>query len=97
MWEAGADGEATEECCLLSPYGLLRWLSYRTQNYQHRDSTTLTWLSPLPSITNYENALQLDLIEAFFFQLRFSPFRKLYFLCQVNVKTCKVTLHYVNP
>ena len=48
---------------LASP-GLLSLLSYRTQDYQPREGTTHKWASP-PLITNWENALQLDLMEAF--------------------------------
>jgi hypothetical protein len=47
---------------LASP-GLLSLLSYRTQDYQSRDGTTHN--EPSPLITNWENALQLDLMEAF--------------------------------
>jgi hypothetical protein len=47
--KAGVDAEATEGCFLLA--------------YQPRDGTTHKGLSPL--ITNGENALQLDLTEAF--------------------------------
>jgi hypothetical protein len=47
---------------LASP-GLLSLLSYRTQDYQPRDGTTHK--GPYPLVTNWENALQLDLIEAF--------------------------------
>lgn len=38
------------------------------------DGSTHNELHPPPSITNYENKLQLDLMDALF-QLRFSPFR----------------------
>jgi hypothetical protein len=47
---------------LASP-GLLSLLSYRTQDYQPRDGTTTR--GPPHLITNCENALQLDLMEAF--------------------------------
>jgi hypothetical protein len=47
---------------LASP-GLLSLLSYRTQDYQPRDVPPTRGLSPL--ITNWENALELDLMEAF--------------------------------
>jgi hypothetical protein len=43
---------------LASP-GLLSLLSYRTQEWYHPQ-----WAPP-PLITNWENALQLDLMEAF--------------------------------
>jgi hypothetical protein len=46
---------------LASP-GLLILLSYRTQDYQPRDGPTHK--GPFPLITNWENALQLDLMEA---------------------------------
>ena len=49
--------------------GLLSLLSYRTQDYHPRDGTTHNGLGPAPLITNWENALQMDLMEAFF-QLR---------------------------
>jgi hypothetical protein len=42
---------------------LLSLLSYRTQDNQPRDGPTHKGLSSL--ITNWENALQLDLMEAF--------------------------------
>jgi hypothetical protein len=38
--EAGADAEAMEECYWLTSPGLLRLLSYRTQNYQPRGGST---------------------------------------------------------
>jgi hypothetical protein len=39
--KAGADAEAMEGCSLLPGFpGLLSLLSYRTQDYQPRDSTT---------------------------------------------------------
>jgi hypothetical protein len=44
---------------------LLSLLSYRTQDYQPRDGTTTMGLALPPLITNWENALQLDLMEAF--------------------------------
>jgi hypothetical protein len=43
--------------------GLLSLVSYRTQDYQPRDGPTHK--GPFPLITNWENALQLDLMEAF--------------------------------
>jgi hypothetical protein len=48
---------------LASP-GLLNLLSYRNQDYQPRDGTTHKGTSPT-LITNWENVLQLDLVEAF--------------------------------
>jgi hypothetical protein len=48
---------------LASP-GLLSLLSYRTQDYQSRDCTTHKGPSPALD-SNWENALQLDLMEAF--------------------------------
>jgi hypothetical protein len=48
---------------LASP-GLLSLLSHRTQDYEPRDGTTHNGPSP-HLITNRENALQLDLMEAF--------------------------------
>ena len=49
---------------LASP-GLLSLLSYRTQIYQPKDGTTYNGLPPSTLITNLENVLQLDLMEAF--------------------------------
>jgi hypothetical protein len=45
--------------------GLFSLSSYRTQDHQLRDGTTHNGLGPSPSITNKENALQPDLMEAF--------------------------------
>jgi hypothetical protein len=52
--------------------GLLSLLSYRTQDHQPRDDTTHNRLGSPPLIINGENALQLDLMEAFS-QLRLLP------------------------
>jgi hypothetical protein len=52
-------------CYWLASPGLLSLLSYRTQDYQPRDSTTRNGPPPHPLITNWENAIQLDLMEAF--------------------------------
>ena len=64
--EARADAEAMEEWCLLA---CIPWfaqpISYRTQDHQPRDGTSHNGLGPDPLITNWENALQLDLMEAF--------------------------------
>jgi len=49
---------------LASP-GLLSLLSYRIQDHQPRDGPTHNGLAPPTLITNWENALQLDLVEAF--------------------------------
>jgi hypothetical protein len=50
---------------LASP-GLLSLLSCRTQGHQPRDGITHNqWMALPPLITNWENALQLDLMEAF--------------------------------
>jgi hypothetical protein len=57
--EAGADAEAMEGCSLLAYSSC----SLKNQDYQPRDGPTHRGLSPL--ITNWENALQLDLMEAF--------------------------------
>lgn len=65
----------------LAHHGLLSLLSYRTKDHQPRGGTTHNRLGSLPSITNEENALQLDLVEAFEV-----PFLQLISLCQVNVK-----------
>jgi hypothetical protein len=54
----------------------------RTQDYQPRDGSTHKVPSPL--ITNWENALQLDLIEAFP-QMQFLSLWYLH-LCQVDTK-----------
>jgi hypothetical protein len=46
--------------------GLLSLLSYRTQDHHWpRDGSTHNGLGPPFLITNWENALQLDLMEAF--------------------------------
>jgi hypothetical protein len=42
--EAGADAAGMEGCCLLDCFTAL--LSYRTQDYQHRDGTTHNGLGP---------------------------------------------------
>jgi hypothetical protein len=42
--------------------GLLSLLSYRTQDYQPRDGPTHKGTYPPPLITNWENALQLNLM-----------------------------------
>ena len=68
----------------LASHDLASLLSYRTQDHQVRDGTTHNGLGPPPLITNKENALQLDLMEAFS-QLRFPPFRYCS-LCQVDIK-----------
>jgi hypothetical protein len=47
----------------LASSGLLSLLSYRTQNYQPRDGTTHK--GPPPLITNWENASQSHLMQAF--------------------------------
>jgi hypothetical protein len=44
---------------------LFNLFSYRIQDYQPRDGTTHNELGPPRLITSWENALQLDLIEAF--------------------------------
>ena len=64
--KAGADAVVMEGSSLLaaSP-GLLGLLSYRAQDYQPRDGTTHNGLGPPHLITNWENALQLDFMEAF--------------------------------
>ena len=49
----------------LASHGLLSLLSYRTQDYQHRDGTTHNGLCLPPQITNLENVLQVDHMEAF--------------------------------
>lgn len=49
----------------LASLDLLLLLSYRTQDHQPRHDTTHNALGPPPSTTNLENALQLDLLEAF--------------------------------
>jgi hypothetical protein len=48
----------------LLPLAWLSLLPYSMQNYQPRDGTTHKDALP-PLITNWENALQLDLMEAF--------------------------------
>ena len=60
------DAEAMEGAAYwLALHGLLSLLSYRTQDHQSRDGITHNRLGPLPLITNWENALWLDLMEAF--------------------------------
>jgi hypothetical protein len=61
--ETGADSEAMEGCSLLacSP-GLLSLLSYRTKTT--RAGMVPPTRGPAPLITNWENAPQLDLMEA---------------------------------
>ncbi|EGW08526.1 hypothetical protein I79_016318 [Cricetulus griseus] len=49
----------------LAPHDLLSLLSYRTQDHLPRDGSTHNGLCPTPSTFNGENALQLDLMEAF--------------------------------
>jgi hypothetical protein len=68
---------------LLAYPGLFSLLSYRIQDYQPRDGPTHK--EPLPLITNWENALQLDLMEAFP-QLKLLSLSYLQ-LCQVDIKT----------
>ena len=59
--EGGAHAEVMEGCCYwLAPHGLPSLLSLRIQ-----DGTTHNKLGSLPSITNQENVLQPDLMEAF--------------------------------
>ena len=62
--KAGADAEAMEGCSLLACFpGLLSLLSYRIKTTSPEMVPPTRGLSPL--ITNWENALQLDLVEAF--------------------------------
>ena len=57
----------------LAPKGLLSLLSYRSQDHQPRDGTTHNGLGPPPLLViNWENALQLDLMEAFLHGSSFS-------------------------
>ena len=49
----------------LASHGLLSLLSYRTQDHQSRDGTINYELGPSPLMTNWENALQPDLMETF--------------------------------
>ena len=49
----------------LAPHGLLSLLSYRNLDHQPRDGITHNSLGPPPSVTSVENALHLDLMEAF--------------------------------
>jgi hypothetical protein len=75
-----------EGCCLLacSPW-LAQPASYRTQDHQPRDGAThMGWV--LPSlIINWENALQLGLMEAFL-QLRVHPLWWLYLVSSWHIK-----------
>jgi hypothetical protein len=62
--KAGADAEASvEECYWLASPSLLNLRSYRTQDHQPRVGTTT--MGPPHLITNCENVLQLDIMEAF--------------------------------
>jgi hypothetical protein len=64
---AAADTGAVEVCCLwFAPHALLSLLFYRTYNHQPRDCTAHNVLDLTPSITNEENALQIDIIEVIF-------------------------------
>ena len=66
----------------LALHGLLSLLSYRTKDHQPRGGTTHNRQGvSLPSITNEENALYLDLMEEFEI-----PSLQLVRLCQANVK-----------
>jgi hypothetical protein len=71
-----------------APHVLLSPLSWKTQDHQIRNGTTLSGRDPLPSITDQEKCLQAclqsDLVEAFS-QSRFPPFRNSS-LCQVDIK-----------
>lgn len=69
----GADAESMEGSCLLACFPwLIRPTSYRTQNHLLRNGTAHHGLGPPLLITKWENALQLDHIEAFP-QLRLLP------------------------
>jgi hypothetical protein len=57
---------------------LLSLLSYRTQDYQSRDGTTHNGLGPLLLVTDWENTLQLALMQAF-------PQGRLLFLCWLQL------------
>jgi hypothetical protein len=47
----------------LVSHGFLNLLSYRTQDYQFRHGTTHHRLDPPTLMSNYEDTLQLDLME----------------------------------
>jgi len=57
----------------LAPHGLFSLLSYRTQDYLPRDGITHKGLGPPSLVANWENDVQLDLMEVFA-QLRLLPF-----------------------
>ena len=61
--EAGADTE--DAAFWLTAHSLLSLLFYRIQDHQPRDGTTHHRLCSPSLITSWENALQLDLMEAF--------------------------------
>ena len=50
----------------LISHDLISLFSFKTQNHQPRNGHTHNGLGPPPLITNSKNALQLDLMEAFF-------------------------------
>jgi len=65
------------------------WLSYRTQHHQPRHGATHNGLAPPLLISNWENALQLDLMAAFP-QLRLIPLMTLVFV-KLKHKTSQYT------
>ena len=77
-------GHGRDAAYWLAPPGLPSLLSYRTQDYQTRDGATHSGLYRPPLITNWENALQLDFMEAFPHLMRLLP---LWWssLCQVDM------------
>ena len=78
----GDDAEAVDVAAYcLALYGLLSTLSHRTQHHQMWDGTTHNGLGPTLLITNLENALQLDLMEAF-------PQVKLLSILQLQLVSC---------
>lgn len=58
----GANAEATDECCLLLTHGLLRLLSYSTQDHQFRGGTAHSELRPPTSTVNQENTHRANLV-----------------------------------
>ena len=68
----------------LASLGFLRLLSYRTQDTRPGTATHHE-LGPPPSITNWENTLQLDFTEAFS-QLKLLPLWWLSTLCQADTQ-----------
>jgi hypothetical protein len=90
--EAGADARLWKDAAYsLASSGLLSLLSYRTQDHQPRNGTTHHGPSH-QLITNWENALQLHLMEVFP-QLRILP---LWWLWLVSCWHKTQPVHYIS-